>query len=250
MKWQAEQLRYPRDADYTGAKTGLFDLSLDAKDIVGEPNAGDAFIYLFRRFGYPRFGWDGDKQLVRYHITTPLAGVMLVVEPNVTGGGTFGYTLRDDIDKACTEEEQKPSRDWGYQCSAWVLKTKGIEILLPFEQNDAKLQRVWKVWAASHEYNEFEDWKACNVAFYTEQANICIEYMDRYESINPRPCLPRVEDRSDDSIMKQCWNALCASIKDMLRPVYKGGAQGGRKLRRFSAEMNSPRTSNERFKYG
>jgi len=88
IKWQSEQLPYPRDADYYGAKAGIFALDADIQgNFGGDPPAGIVFMYLFRRFGYPRFGWDGLKKLTQYHITTPMAGVVLTVEPNVTGCG-------------------------------------------------------------------------------------------------------------------------------------------------------------------
>jgi len=103
---------YPRDADYVGAKGGLFDLSEDAKKLMGgNPSACSAFIYLFRRFGYPKFGWDGLKHLIQYQISTPMEGVALIVEPAVAGGGTFGYMLREDIDQACMDEDHKPWKD-------------------------------------------------------------------------------------------------------------------------------------------
>jgi hypothetical protein len=139
-RWQAEQLPYPRDADYEGAMVGLFDLHNDAEEIIGTLNAGDTFMYLFRRFGYPRFGWDGYKELVQYHITTPMAGVVLTIRPNVTGSYTFGYMLRDDVHQQCEKEAAFP------------------EVLPP-------------------------------------------------------------KDRPADSIMQQCHTALCAAIRDMLRPV-------------------------------
>jgi len=219
-EWQAEQLPYPRDADYHGAKGGIFDPDEDAEKIIGKLNAGDTFIYLFRRFGYPRFGWDGLKHLTVYHITTPMPGVLLTVEPDVTGDGTFGYMLREDIDQACMEEEQKPYRDWYRQCEAWVLEKKGIEIIQTFEQDNNKLQRVWKAWAAAHAANDFKDQKEAETAFYEEQATLQIEYTDRYASIHPRPRMPSIENRPDDSIIKQCHTALCDTIRDLLRPVH------------------------------
>lgn len=222
--WQASQMSYPRDADYDGAKVGISDLQAD--QLIGELDAGDTFIYLFRRFGYPRFGWDGFKKLVQYHITTPMPGVVLTVEPAVAGGGTFGYMLREDIhracmeeDRACMEEDRKPHREWYRRCEAWALEKKGIELVSHCEQDDDKLQRVWRAWATAHEANEFEDQKGAENMFWVDQADLRSEYTDRYSSIHPRPRLPRIENRPDGSIVKQCHAALCAAITDLLRPV-------------------------------
>ena len=101
-----------------------------------------------------------------------------------------------------------------------MLEKKGIEIIQTFEQDNDKLQRVWKVWAVAHEANDFKDQKEAETAFYEDQANLQIEYTDRYASIHPRPRLPSIENRPDDSIMKQCHTALCDAIKDLLRPVH------------------------------
>ena len=219
--WQAEQLPYPRDGDYYGAKMGLFDLSEDTEKIVGKLNAGNTFMYLFRRFGYPFFGWDGYKKLVQYAITTPMPGVILTVEPNVTGGGTFGYMLREGIDKACEAEERKPWQDQYKRFEAWAIETKGIETIHQFYEPDKdKLNRVWRTWAAANKANDFKSHKEAEKVFYDQQAKITQDLLDEYLKIEPHPTIAPLEDRADNSIMKQCHVALCAAIRDLLRPVY------------------------------
>jgi hypothetical protein len=220
IKWQAEQLPYPRDADYEGAMAGLFDLSDDAEEITGKLNAGDTFVYLFRRFGYPRFGWDGYKELVQYHITTPMEGVVLTVRPNVTGWNTFGYMLRDDIDQQCEKEERKPYEDWMEQFEAWALKEHDIEIIRLFEQDNDKLNRMWQKWGADKEDRDFASEKDATNAFFTDQEAIRVKCVDMYKEIATFPEITPLEDRPADSIMKQCHTALCDAIRDLLRPVY------------------------------
>ena len=218
-RWQAEQVT-AFETDYHGAMGGIFDLSDDVKKIVGDLVAGDAFIYLFRRFGYPRFGWDGLKDLVRYYVTTPMEGVLLTIKPNVTGGGTFGYMLREDIDTACEEEELKPYHDWNMRCEVWTLKEHGIEIIKMFEQDDDKLCRMWNVWKVDKEERDFTSEKDVYNAFFIDQEAIRVKYVDQYKKIEPYPKLLPIEERGEDSIIKQCHAALCAAIRDMLRPVY------------------------------
>lgn len=219
-KWQAEQLPYPRDANYEGAMAGLFDLKAAAEAIIGKLSAGDTFMYLFRRFGYPRFGWDGYKKLVRYNITTPMAGVILIAEPNVTGASTFGYMLRYDINQQCEKEEQKPYEGWKEQFEAWALKEHDIEIIRLFEQDNDKLNRMWQKWGADKEDSDFTSEKDAHNAFFTYQEAIRVKYVDMYKEIATFPETTPIEDRSDDSIMKQCHIALCDAIRDLLRPVY------------------------------
>ena len=219
-QWQAEQLQYPRDADYQGAKAGLFNPDEVAEKIIGKLEPGNTFIYLFRRFGYPRFGWDGLKKLTQYHITTPMAGVLLTVEPDVTGGGTFGYMLREDINQQCEAEERKPYEEWTEQFEAWALKEHGIEIIKMFEQDNDKLNRMWKKWGKDKEDSEFTGEKDAHNAFFTDQESIRIMYVGLYKEIASFPEITPIEDRQDESIMKQCHVAMCDAIKDLLRPVY------------------------------
>lgn len=218
-RWQAEQLPYPRDADYEGAMSGLFDLHTDAEMIVGTLNAGDTFMYLFRRFGYPRFGWDGYKELVQYHITTPMAGVVLTIRPNVTGSYTFGYMLRDDLHQQCEKEERKPYEDWTEQFEAWALKEHDIEIIRMFEQDNDKLNRMWQKWGADKEDRDFTSERDAYNAFFTDQNAIRVKYVELFKEIAAFPEVLPPKDRPADSIMQQCHTALCAAIRDMLRPV-------------------------------
>jgi len=218
--WKAEQMPYPRDADYIGAKGGIFDLSTDAEKLIGTPNAGDTFMYLFRRFSYPRFGWDGYKKLVQYCITTPMAGVVLMVEPDVTGSGTFGYMLRKDIDQACRDEDHNPWKDRYERFEAWAI-TKGIETIhIYYEPDQDKLKRVFKTWAADKADEDWQDDKEVLKEFYGDQAKITNDLQELYLEIEPHPKIIPLKDRPDESVMKQCHTALCDAITDMLRPVH------------------------------
>jgi len=220
-RWQAEQMPYPLDADYIGAKGGFFDPSEDAENLIGTPNAGDTFIYLFRRFGYPKFGWDDYKQLTQYLITTPMPGVSLIVEPDVTGGGTFGYMLREDIDQACEAEDHKPWKDRYERFEAWAIKEHGIETMhIYLEPDQDKLKRVFETWAADKDDADFKDDEEIRKAFYEDQAKITNDLLELYMEIEPHPEIIPLEDRPDDSIMKQAHTALCAAITDLLRPVH------------------------------
>ena len=222
-QYQAEQMPYPHDADYVGAKGGFFDLDEDAEKLMnGNPPAGHVFMYLFRRFGYPRFGWDGRKQLIQYHITTPMDGVGMTVEPDVTGGGTFGYTLRKDIDQACEDEDNKPWKDRYERFEAWAIETKGIETMhIYYEPDHDKLKRVFETWAADKDDADFKDDEEIRKAFYADQAKITDDMLGLYyHEIEPHPKIIPLADRPGGSIIKQVHAASCAAIMDLLRPVY------------------------------
>lgn len=77
-----------------------------AAQILGYPHSNNAFIYLFRRFGYPRFGWASEVDIVQYHITTPNPEVHLSV--GLRGEGVyFGYCLSEKGQIACSDEQGK-----------------------------------------------------------------------------------------------------------------------------------------------
>ena len=156
-RYQAEQAPYPADADYCGESSCIFELESAAEEIVGKPASGDVFMYLFRRFGYPIFGWDDQKNLVIYRITTPMPGVILMVEPPVTGAFTFGYIMRRDIAETYAEEDRKPFTERYERFEAWAIAEKGIETMhIYIEPDNEKLQRVWQTWCAANAVNDFE----------------------------------------------------------------------------------------------
>ena len=219
QNWHTEQIK-EFDAEYTGAMSGMFDLRYEAKRIIGDPAAGDIFIYLFRRFGYPRVGWDDLKDIVKYVLTTPKEGVLLVVIPTVAGGYTFGYLLREDLDDACEEEERVPMNNWNTQFDKWVLEEHGIETIRTFEQDNDKLNRVWKKWAEDKQRVDFGSERDTCDCFFADQGEIRTKYAHEYNMIVPYPACPRIEDRDSSSVVKQCHIALCGAISDLLSPVY------------------------------
>lgn len=222
-EYKAEQLPYPLDADYRGESQHIFELEAAAKKIVGDLDAGNSFMYLFRRFGYPRFGWDGMKQLVVYRITTPMPGLVLLVEPNLTGAFTFEYGLRDDLAQQYEDEDSKPWQDRYKRFEAWALETRGIETIHTCHEPDQdKLNRVWRKWTAANVANEFKSRNEAEQTFYREQAKITQDLLDEYDRLNIDAYQKRIplEDRPDDSITKRVHVALCAAITDLLRPVY------------------------------
>ena len=208
------------DGNYTGAMAGIFDLEEPVEQILGTLDPGKVFLYLFRRFGYPQFGWDGKKTLVKYYLSTPMDGVILEVRPDVTGAGTFGYMLRENLDQLCVDEEASPFREWQARREAWVLQEHGIEIINIFEQDTVKIKRVWDKWAADKEDSDFENQAAVDEAFLYDQETIRVKCENLYEEIDPFPKQILIQDRDDSSIIKQCHTALCDAIRDLERPVY------------------------------
>lgn len=220
--WHSKQVT-DFEGDYTGAMGGIFWLDKDAKEILGgEINYGEAFAYLFRRFGYPRSGWDDYKALVHYYLSTPMDGVVLIVEPNVFDVCPFGYLLRKDLDRECIEEERKPFRDWIDKMHAWTKREHNVEFCEMLEQDKEKLKRVWTKWL-EEKHPEIEWAKQVTDKiereFFADQRRIEDKYAKLYEEIEPRPKKIEIADLPDTSIRKKCHKALCVAIEDLLTPV-------------------------------
>ncbi len=94
---------------YTAAGSGIFDPGEIAQQVLPGLRGGQLFAYLFRRFGYPSWGWDEYKNLVSYLITTPLPEVFLSITPYMGSDRPeqlydptdlmFGYCVDQKIEK-------------------------------------------------------------------------------------------------------------------------------------------------------
>lgn len=60
--------------------------------------AATSFLYLFRRFGYPIFGWDSHKEVANYHLSTPDEDIILWCSPKSHPRISFGYGYRKAAD--------------------------------------------------------------------------------------------------------------------------------------------------------
>lgn len=85
---------------------------------------GHLLAYCFRRFGYPARGWDGDKELVTYYLTTPHPGMVLKVAPSVSNVTDLSLCfmvkaeLNRELDAYALQERnawRERARDWAEQ---------------------------------------------------------------------------------------------------------------------------------------
>lgn len=77
-----------------------------ALEVLGDNwEYGNAFAYLWRRFGPPTEGCDPHKDLVSYTLTTDRPDVFLWVDPRPSGVQySFGYMLSEDLTQLVSEE--------------------------------------------------------------------------------------------------------------------------------------------------
>ena len=152
---------------YSAAGSGTFDPGEIAQKVLPNLRGGQLFAYLFRRFGYPSWAWDDDKELTHYCLTTPLEGVFLTVCPYMGGDYPHDGTATYD----CTELM------FGY-C---------IEQSIEEEYNSLYRQGKWDEWESSPRYT------ACIGAFEATLHDLLRPVYVRDTPIN---CYGRVMDES------------------------------------------------------
>ncbi|HDR9103288.1 TPA: hypothetical protein QDB04_000006 [Burkholderia vietnamiensis] len=82
---------------------------------------GKLFAYLFRRFGYPNFGWDGYKELAKYILTTPHKDMFLCIVPYV-GDSTelhFSFVAPFELYRAAENYGQRFRLAWEQRAFDW-----------------------------------------------------------------------------------------------------------------------------------
>ncbi|TAL65859.1 MAG: hypothetical protein EPN79_11970 [Burkholderiaceae bacterium] len=93
---------------------------------------GKLFAYLFRRFGYPNFGWDGYKELTKYILTTPHKDLFLCVVPFV-GDSTdlhFSFLTPFDVYLAAENYGQRFRHAWEMRAFDWQ-EQRGLPHWMP-----------------------------------------------------------------------------------------------------------------------
>ena len=93
------------------------------KEVCGdEMDYGKLFAYLFRRFGYPNYGWDDYKQLARYILTTPLPYMLLEIVPYV-GNSTniqFNFIIEHEYDNINRDYERREYLQYKERMLNWI----------------------------------------------------------------------------------------------------------------------------------
>lgn len=138
----AQMATLTKGVKYTGAMSGTFAPGVLAAEILPSLRGGQLFTYLFRRFGYPSWGWDEYKTLVQYCITTPADGVFLTIIPymgdDYEGAGNdpintelmFGYLIAKEIeDEYYSFVRQGKYQEWE-ESSRYKTCVKAFEVAI------------------------------------------------------------------------------------------------------------------------
>ena len=103
-----------------------------ASAIGDEVPYGSLFAYLFRRFGYPNYGWDNYKELTKYRLTTPHPDLILEVVPFVgdTSVLSFSFFLAEQSWATIEAYDQKDGTAWLQRAFDWR-ESQGLPDWMP-----------------------------------------------------------------------------------------------------------------------
>jgi len=189
--FHAEPARPKKDLRYHGVGSGIIDIGSEAEEILGEINYGEAFAYLFRRFGFSAFGCDDFKDLVKYILTSPVEDTFLVVKPNTATDISFAYLVPDKIYGEILREDSTPVIEWRSCFRNWAKERHDITF------------RIDEFGSVAEE--DEEKWN---------------QYKSLFEHEHPFPERTPWEKLPETSRTYQTAKALRATITDLLAPVY------------------------------
>lgn len=83
---------------------------------------GPLFAYLFRRFGYPNYGWDDYKELSKYILSTPLNDMVLKVVPCCGNSSdiSFSFLVTSEAQRKIRNYELRDVLLWQQRMFDWV----------------------------------------------------------------------------------------------------------------------------------
>jgi len=204
-------------------------------EVCGETlDYGKLFAYLFRRFGYPNFGWDGYKELTKYRLTTPRQDMFLQIVPCVSDSSSMQFefyvpsTTRTVID----EHGQRFRKAWRLRALAWR-EQQGLPDWMP-EWLKVCNEVLIAEGLTSTAYSAWADTLCWTSIFVMEQdkpySDLALKadtftkalYAD-YRIIEPEPAYVKRallwQDWDEDDPFKVYAEAASIALKDLYRPV-------------------------------
>lgn len=202
--------------DATGAVGGVLWPETLANEVFGRHlNSGQVFLYLFRRFGYPVYGWDGYKEVVQYFLTTPMRGVYLFI--SIKAGVDWGYMMSSKMECICQQESSAPYEAWWSRFEAWA-RGQGYIVLHKYDEiDDADLDAVATPWLAARGLTDAEVTDEIKAAFWDEQDAKLKVWRGKYREIDPWP--EHKHDEIYGETRLKVWAALRRAMEALTTPV-------------------------------
>jgi hypothetical protein len=209
---------------------------------------GHLFAYLFRRFGYPNYGWDDYKDLARYILTTPRGDLLMEVIPYV-GNHTcisFSFLVPSARMREIELYDSRPRRAWERRALDWQ-ERQGLPDWMDDWMAACKHLATRMGSAQPADWRETVRWMHGGVALESELASLSGQFIiglyNAYHAIEPMPNSMRVTEWSFwamDDPLKPLAEAAHIALRGLLRPVRVRdnaiNAMGPSKLRRVLRE--------------
>lgn len=218
--------------------------------------------YMLRRFGWPNTGSDDHKDLCAWMLTTPVAGLFLVVAPYLGTGGNYHFALRFDKETG-VKLDADPGREsfrrrtdraietwWRRRgCKLYALgmgRKEGDEDELVHLYGEGKDGTVGGLWRRPLKVNRRAD-------KLPRDSMVLWWMLDFITKQHPDVKLPKMtareRERRETAFIRRAKAALQATMRDLLRPVHVrdigfnpiGKGEGtGEEAERFDGAGNAP----------
>ena len=102
--------------------------------------------YCLRRFGYSVIGYDDDKQLYSWLVTTPMDGVFLRIDASSVG--PFGYGVTREIEHELLKEHFEYWTQRNRDIKQWAKDKYGITLIdyMRFANSDKEIEEEFNQW--------------------------------------------------------------------------------------------------------
>lgn len=128
----------------------MIDYSILLTRVFGHPvDASTAFMYLFRRYGYPVLGWDDCKDLCNYAFMTE--DEEIVVRWRIHPGEYHHHLCAFASNKLrweCVKEDRKPCTDWHNRIAEWAKENYGwlyyslFDVFVPSKEVNGRMDFI------------------------------------------------------------------------------------------------------------
>lgn len=190
-------------------------------------NYGTLFAYLFHRFGAPNTGWDEDKCLCMYVLSTPLPDMVLQVSPSTCGNTFlhFRFMVTRKVYQEMEDYDQRDYRLWQNRMFDWI-EQEGLlpdwmdEYLAQFQRDIAPVKTWRQAFGTLSAFVHMPDGDPKSFVGRWQS-----DILDQYRDIEPQPQRnwPTTEDWTcwpDEYPRKKYYQAAYEALLDLKEPVF------------------------------
>lgn len=180
-----------------------------------EYSSGNAFLYLFRRFGYPISGWDEYKGAADYVLTTPMDGIYLwaMIKAGDHASYSFGIRFSEEMYKKHDSLIHRYYSARVNLAAKHALK-EGYPFVPIFEKWTKKTARIAYAWSKANGINAEHPTEEEKKRFWNEMEKRKTRAISELGAF-VNPCAEPFHE-----FFRSVNDALEVSLKDLLRHTY------------------------------